>query len=133
WSTTALQAGSRSRAQRMSCWPTTSSASSAGRSRSRGRATSRPGISSAAGRSPMNGLAKHRDGLPLSWRSGEFPEPPNHLPAPDGGCVVRARWGLRGGDLEAQVVDDGRHPAPEDEEGAREYKPPSELDAKEEG
>lgn len=47
--------------------------------------------------------------------------------------MVLSRWSLRRRDLEAQVVDDGRHPAPEDEEGAREYKPPSELDAKEEG
>ena len=75
----------------------------------------------------MNGLAKHRDGLPLSWRSGEFPDPPNHIPAPDGGSVVLSRWSLGRHDLEAQVVDDGRHPAPEDEEDAREYKPPSEL------
>ena len=47
--------------------------------------------------------------------------------------MVLSRWSLGRRDLEAQVVDDGRHPAPEDEEGAREYKPPSELDAKEEG
>ena len=41
--------GSRSRARRTSCWPTTSSASRAGRSRSKGKAKSRPGTSSARG------------------------------------------------------------------------------------